>query len=902
MVETIAPPSPRAPARTARAALHVLAAASLLAMAAVGAAAQQAEGRVPAPAEVFGFEPGADLRLADHAQIADYFARLAAASGRVLLREIGRSVQGRPLLLAVISDEANLRELERHRSASAALARGRLADSTAARLARDGRAVVWIDGGLHATEVAGAQHTPVLAHHLATAESEEVRRIRRETILLLMPVMNPDGLDMVVSWYGRQLGTPYETSPLPWLYHVYAGHDNNRDWFMITQPETRAVSRVLYHEWYPQIVHNHHQVAPFPARIFVPPFAEPVNPRIPAGVVAGVNAVGTAMARRFAEEGKPGVVSRIGFDMWWNGGMRTAPYYHNMIGILTETALHRYATPRYYEPDSLPAVFARTGGLSTTEPSVFHPDPWRGGWWRLADAVDYMLTASMGVLAVAAERREAWLLGMHRLAADAVAAGHGTAPFAYVVPADQRDPWAARELLDVLRRGGVEVLRASAPFTAAGADYAAGSHILPAAQAFRPYLLDLMERQEYPDPDGGRGALETPYDVTGWTLPLQMGVEVVRIATPFAAAAAIVESVAVVPGSVSGSGRHGWLLDPAGGATTLAANRLLAAGARVDRATRSFRDGGREWPAGTFLVRPGRGTASRLEALAAELGLDFAAAVATPPVPLREQRPPRIGLYRSWVASMDEGWTRFVLERNGFAYDTLRDADVRRGALAGYDVIVLPHQGARSLLHGHGDSMPPHYAGGIGEQGVQALARYVRAGGTLVALGGASEFAIQQLGLPVANAVASLPADSFSVPGSLLRLRIDGADPLGWGMPAEVAAYFVAGAAFQPMAGGALAAAARFADADVLMSGWARGAEERLPGLAAVARVPLDRGEVVLYGVRPQFRAQPHGTFKLLFNALHHAALSPPARRDAALPWRPAGRRADHLATSGPGE
>jgi hypothetical protein len=900
MVETIAPPRTRSPAHSPLVTLRVLAAAALLAAAASGAAGQQPDRGVPAPAEVFGFEPGADLRLADHGMIAEYFARLAAASGRVLLREIGRSVEGRPLLLAVISDEENLRELERHRAASAALARGRLADSVAARLAREGRAVVWIDGGLHATEVAGAQHAPLLAYHLATSESDEVRRIRRETILLLMPVMNPDGLDMVASWYGRHVGTRYETSPLPWLYHAYAGHDNNRDWFMITQPETRAVARVLYHEWYPQIVHNHHQVAPFPARIFVPPFAEPVNPRIPPAVVAGVNAVGTAMARRFAEEGKPGVVSRIGFDMWWNGGMRTAPYYHNMIGILTETALHRYATPRFYDPDSLPAVFLRTGGLSTMQPSVFHPDPWRGGWWRLADAVDYMLTASLGVLAIAAERREAWLLGMHRMATDAIAAGSATAPFAYVVPANQRDPWAAREMLDVLLRGGVEVLRAEEPFAAGGTVHPAGSHILPAAQAFRPYLLDLMEPQEYPDPSRGRGALETPYDVTGWTLPLLMGVDVVRIAVPFDATATAVDTVAEAPGVVAGTGPHGWLLDAASGAATLAVNRLLAAGERVDRATRGFRDGGREWPAGTFRIRRGRDTELRLEPLAARLGLDVAAASAEPHAPLREQRAPRIGLYRSWVANMDEGWTRFVLEGYGFAYDTLRDADVRRGDLAAYDVVILPHQAPASLLRGHGDSLPAHYTGGIGEHGVQALARYVRAGGTLVALGSASDFAIEQLGLPVANAVSSLPPDSFSVPGSLLRLRVDASDPLGWGVPDEAAAYFVNGAAFAPLGGAGWAAPVRFAGADVLLSGWARGAEERLPGLAAVARVAVDGGAVVLYGVRPQFRAQPHGTFRLLFNALYHAALEPPAGQGAAAPWRPAG--ANHLATAGRAE
>jgi hypothetical protein len=868
------------------------------------ARAQTTASSIPAPAQVLGFEPGADYRLAHHEQIVNYFRRLAQASDRIVVREIGRSVQGRPLLLAIVSDPANLRALEAHRATSEALARGRLDDAAAARRVAEGRAVVWIDAGLHATEVATAQHMPLLVHHLVTDESPETQRIRREVITLLMPVMNPDGLDMVAAWYHGNVGTPFEVAPLPWLYHVYAGHDNNRDWFMITQPETRAVARVLYEEWYPQIVYNHHQIAPSPARIFVPPFVEPVNPNIPAGVVAGVNLVGAAMAQRFADEGKSGVVSRVQFDMWWNGGMRTAPYFHNMIGILTETALHRYATPRYYPLDSLPEQIGRTR-VPALEPTVFHPDPWRGGWWRIRDAVDYMMTASLAVLALAADRREQWLAGMHRMAREAVELGGTTAPFAYLVPPEQHDPWAARELVDVLRRGGVEVSRATEPFQAAGRGYPAGTYVLTAAQAFRPYLIDLLEAQLYPNRVTETGAPERPYDLSGWTLPLQMGVRVDRVDEPFSALADPILRPSVPVGSVRGAGRAGFLLEPGHGAAALAINRLLAAGERVSRLTANTRIDGVERPPGTFLVHDARSTRERIAQLAAELGLEFHGTDATP-AGLRQQRQPRIGVYRSWVASMDEGWTRFVLEQNGFPYDTIRDADLRRGDLARYDVIILPHQAPAALRDGHRHGeVPPAYAGGPGAPGVSALNRYVRAGGQLVALDGAAQFAITQLGLPVRNVVDDVSSGSFAIPGSLLRVHVDVSDPLGWGMQREAAAHFVSGRAFEVVLREAqttpFSVPVRFAERDVLLSGWELGAADHIGGHAAVLRVAHGAGQVVLFGIRPQFRAQPHGTFKLLFNALYAAAAAPASSPSPAT-GMDVRRVLEHLAVRGAGE
>lgn len=816
---------------------------------------------IPHPREVFGFEPGADYRLATNEQIVAYFDRLDAASDRVRVVRIGESVLGRPMILAFISSAANIAALDRWRETAERLARGRGAEEEARRLAAEGKAVVWIDGGLHATEVAGAQHSPLLAYRVAGEETEEMRRIRDDVILLLMPVMNPDGLDLVADWTARSQGTPWAGSSPPVLYQHYTGHDNNRDWFMITQPETRAVTDVIYNQWYPQIVYNQHQVAPWPARIFIPPFSDPVNPHIPPLVVRGVNLVGDAMGKRFAEEEKPGAISRITFDMWWNGGMRTAPYFHNMVGILTETQ-HASVAPRCVPRSALPDFI---GNIPAQAPSVFYPDPWLGGCFRLRDAVEYMITGAVAVLDIASELREEWLYNIWRMGADAIAAGNTGEPFAYVVPPEQRNPGEAVAMLNVLRKGGVEVHRATRQFRAGGETYPAGSYVVFAGQAFRPHLMDLLEKHVYPDmrlyPDGPP---DPPYDVSGWTLPIQMDVRTVRVEDPFPATAGFepVAEATVWPGRVEGNARWGWALDPAANASAIATNRLLRAGHAVAIAAGGLGD------AGTIVVRRGSGTADIVQELARELGVTFTG-LRSAPADLRPLELPRIGLYKSWQANMDEGWTRWILEQYEFPLDTLHDAEIRGADLSRYHAIILPDQRASSILHGHAPgTRPEELTGGIGLEGMVRLQRYLEGGGRIVAFDGATELLIDQLGLPLRNVVEGLPSDRYFIPGTLLRIDVDTTHPLARGMPEQAAAFFSRSAAFDVRGGGAEVVARYGDDDDLVLSGWALGADRYVAGRAAAVRVPVGKGDVVLFGFRPQFRAQPRGTFKLLFNAL----------------------------------
>lgn len=850
-----------------------------------------AQSVVPKPADVFGFEPGADYKLANYAQVTAYFQQLDAATDRAQMIKIGESALGRPLFLMFISSEENLQRLDRWRSISEQMARARIDDATAQRLAEEGKAVVWIDGGMHASEKAHAQMTPALAYRLVTEESAEMREIRDQVITLLMPNINPDGLDIVASWYQKYLGTPYETTGPAWLYHTYVGHDNNRDWFMNNMPESKAVSQVIYNEWYPQIIHNHHQTSPAWARIFLPPFSDPVNPNIHPGVTTGVNLVGTAMANRFAMKQMPGVVSDFQYSMWWNGGMRTAPYFHNMIGILTETA-HATPTPRFYDPDSLPKMLgSRRSNTPTNGTDIFYPYPWEGGASHFRDAVDYMITASMGILSIAADRKDKWLYNIYAMGKSAIDAAKNEI-YAYVIPTEQWDETEAYRMLSVLRRTGIEVHRAERDFKAGEQSYAKGSHVVFAGQAFRPMLLDLMEAQHYPDRRDSDGTPQVPYDLAGWTLPMQMGVRVDRIDKPFRTSLKeVTETEIKAPGGqVARLAGYGYVLSHTQNASAEAVNYLLAAGDRVFWTDEPVQVNGASYPPGAIIIAASENTSQHVQRLSEELGLSFENIPDATDLSMHELQAPRIGLYKSWVANMDEGWTRWLLETYQFPIDTLHDANIQEADLSRYHAIILPHQSPDRLLNGHAENtMPAAYTGGLGLEGALALKKYVETGGTLVTLDAASDFVIEQFGLPVRNVVKNVSPQSFFIPGSLIRTDISTDHPLAYGMQQQTAVSFQRSRAFETVRldrkgeGGhedievapppQVQVVARYAEDDLLMSGWALGEEQYIAGKAAMVNVPLGEGQVVLFGFRPQFRGQPGGTYKLLFNTLHAATL-----------------------------
>jgi hypothetical protein len=840
---------------------------------ALGLLAPSSAAEVPSPESVLGFKVGEDRKLADWNQIVDYFHRLDAASDRVSVDEVGKTTEGRPFLVVTITSEANQARLEEIRRANLRLADPRaLGPDEADRLVREGRTIVALNHGIHSTEV-GAYQTPLeTAYWLASSQDPEVREILDRTVVLLLPSQNPDGAQTVVEWYRRSLGTPWEGEDVPFLYHHYVGHDDNRDWYMFTQQESRLSVRFLYDRWRPQIVHDLHQMGRKSARIFLPPYTDPWEPNVDPALVAAVNGLGTYMAARLVAEGKKGVVVNALFDAWTPA--RSYPHTHGGVRILSELASARMATPV-----EVPFVDLEPGrGFDVRTPSWNFPAPWPGGTWRLRDIVDYELSATRALLEHAARNREYWL----RMSYDAdLRASTRTDLYAFVLPAGQKDPLAAARLLEVLQLGAVEVHQASAPFTAEGRSFAAGSRVILMKQPFSGFAKQLLERQRYPDLRLFPGGPPVrPYDVTAHTLPLLLGVEAVAVAAPFAADLAPVGDTAVLPGRIEGRGRAYALGHKNGDLVAL--GRLLRARVPVQWAAEAFGDGGRRFLPGALLV-PGAARA-KLEPLVRELGI-VAHGVDALPKTLRLRRP-RVGLYQSWVACMDEGWTRYVFEKEvGVDYVSLHDADLRRGALrTRFDAILLPDQSAAQIRDGHPPgSLPEEYTGGLGKDGARRLVEFVKEGGTLVALDSASLFAIDELDLPVRNALAvprpvargeakedeAVPA--LFCPGAILRTEIVGDSPLAHGLEPETPIWFESSPAFETSAGTVVL---RYPDGPPLLSGWLLG-ETRLFGKAALVDVPLGRGRVVLFGFRPQYRAQSWATYIALLNAIYLSAATP---------------------------
>jgi len=800
------------------------------------------------PAASLGFEPGADSMLADWQQVSSYMNGLAQRSPYVHVDTLGRTTEGRPFLLLTITSPANQARLAAIKRGQKLLADPRLlSDAALAELRTTQPAVILISNNIHSTEIASSQMGMTLAYRLATDPA--LTRLLDSLVVLMIPSMNPDGLDTVVSWYRRYKGTPYEGGPLPWLYHKYVGHDNNRDWFMVTQAETKLVTRMLYTEWFPEVVYDVHQMGANGVRLFVPPFQDPVNPNLDPALVAGINLVGAQMASALYDAGATGVAHQERYDLWWHGGFRSTPTRHNMIGVLTEAASVRIASPITWTVDSL-----RQPGRG-----VNYPGPWPGGTWRLGDIVRYELITSESLVRLAARDRLTFIdrfVGLGRRAVDAGRAGH---PFAYVLPPPpaQRDPEAWSGLAEVLLTGSVEVWRAAEPFTAGGRSYPAGSLVVPMAQPFRAHAKDLLEAQQY-TPVNDR----PPYDVAGWTLPFTMAVRADMVEEPFTANLVKVDSVIPAPGRIEGQGEMFVLRNQTNGESRAVA-ALLAAGQSVT-------------VAGDSLVV--RGPQAR-QILAEQAALHGFAVRAVPVAAVSGKtlrKLPRIALYQPWTGNIDEGWTRWVFEQYGISYTTVHDSDLRRGQLRQrFDVIVLPNESARGLLQGVDSTrIPLQYAGGMGEAGANAISEFVRGGGTLVCLDGSSNFAISRLNLPVVNILgggASGPQVSlFYAPGSIFGVALGGGrgSPFTVGVPDSLDIYFENSAAFTVT--GTARALATY-PAEPLRSGYARF-QERLEGKAALVEVPVGSGRVILFGMRPQFRGQTHGTFKLLFNAVLLAA------------------------------
>ncbi len=814
------------------------------------------------PQAWLGFKPGTDRTLADFGQIRGYFEHLAANSDRVLLQELGKTTEGRDLFLAIISSPENLERRQHIKKALRKLADPRLITSTAERdqLIADTPVVVLINSSLHATEIAASQFALQYAWDLATARDHSTRELLDNTVLLLIPAANPDGVDLVTRWYHNSLGTSWEGLPPVELYHKYAGHDNNRDWFMLNLVETRAITRVLYQEWFPQIIYDLHQMGRSGPRVILPPFRGAINPHIDPEIVRSISEFGREMHRALA----PGAAaSKTTFDMWWHGGFRTAPYYHNMIGLLSEVASARLATPDTLFPrqyfaykDFVP--LASNERIDAGEPAV----------WRLADIIDIQKRTSDAVLRTAAAKRQEILRRFHDMGKRAIEKGKAGGPFAWLIPPAQHDPASARLLAERLILQGTEIRRATSGFIADGQRYPAGTLIIPAAQPYRANLLSLLEPQHYPAPERLSPRHEHPYDVTAWTLPQQMGVAVTRVEGAFIASSRPADiDTWPVSAEIHAEARY-YAISAASNDAFRLINRLQREGIEVFRAQQD----GENFSAGDFLLRADAHVKKRLDVLVKELSVPVQAVYGDRTIEVLALGATAVGVYRSWIPNKDEGWTRFVLDSFDWTYRRLGNTAMRHAdSLAAVDVLILPSMRRHQLLYGHRErrsglrGYPKAFTGGIGRGGVQALREFVLSGGTLLCFGESADAIIDLFELPVH--IVSHRRPLFNAPGSLLRTRVNKNSPLSWGMPEETAIFFDNNGVFAPEAGRRVLT---YPQENIRLSGLLQD-EATLAGHTALAELSLGRGKVILYGFRPQHRGQTHATFKLIFNVLANA-------------------------------
>ena len=764
---------------------------------------------MPSPKSVLGFQPTDDKTIADWQQITDYFAKLDKASNRVTVKEIGKTTLGKPLVVAFISSSDNIRNLDKLRKINQKLADPRTVRDAGelGELIKDGKTIVSISCSIHSTEIVASQMSMNLAYELATANDDETKEILNNTVLLLIPSSNPDGVQIVADWYRKTLGTKSEGTSPPELYHHYAGHDNNRDWFMLNLKETQAITKLFWQEWFPEIVYDVHQQGQNSSRFIIPPFFDPPNPRVAPSILREVGLIGYKIAADLQAKNIAGVATNSTYDTWWHGGFRSAPYFHNSIGILSEAASANLMSPVTITLDDLKRNRSVRGLASLVETATNYPDAWKGGVWRPADIAEIEMTASRALLSMAAKYRSRYLrnfyeLGKSNLKADA------NVPQAYVVMAGQPNAESVSRFLEILTWQGIEAYKMTNELwvkhskTEDFHEIPLNSFLVFTNQPQKNNVLSLFEKQVYPDRLLPNGEAEAPYDVAGWTLPLQMGVETYEV----------------------------WDIREL--------DKFRSTLKKVEN---------------TNQVR------AVLNLKSNSIPFDKL------PNPLKTN--PKIGLYKPFTSSMDEGWTRLVFDNHQIPYKSVSNDDFRQNRLD-YDVMVLAADNENTIVNGlPALRYPAEFAGGIGDNGVENLKKFVEHGGKLVCFDDSCELAIKRFGLPVRNVLTGLKRSEFYNPGSVVKLTVDTRQPIASGMREEVPAYFTSSSAFDITADARVSVIAHYAEKDALMSGWMLG-EKYLNGKAALIEVPFGKGKIVMFAFRPQHRGQTWGTFPFIFNAL----------------------------------
>jgi hypothetical protein len=899
--------------------------------------------KITTPKQALGFNIGDDYQMASYSQLETYWKKLASESDRMKLVDIGLTAEGRHQWMAVVSSPANIKNLEHYRQISQRLAHAEgLTDESARALAREAKAVVWIDGGLHATETVGSQQEIEIVSQMVSRTDPETMRFLNDDVMLAV-LANPDGQELVANWYMGEKDEKKRTlNGLPRLYEKYIGHDNNRDSLTSNMAETTNMNRQLFIEWNPQIMYNHHQSGPAGEVVFIPPMRDPVNHNLDALVTLGIQAVGTAMHERLVAQGKggSGMRTQANYDGWWDGGIRNTCTYHNTISIITEII----GGPT---PMSIPLIPGKQLYISDL------PLPIAPQEWHYRQSIDYEMENDRAILDYASRNRETLLYNFYRMGANsiergsrdnwtitpkridalreaaakmpaitgrgrggAVAAAGGDAPGGgrgeaavaselyekvlrdpqfrdprgYIMPSDQPDFPTTTKFVNSLLKNGLDVMRASAAFTVAGKKYPTGSYVVKTNQAFRPMVREMFEPQDHPRDEAYPGGPPVPpYDIAGWTLAMQMGVEYDRILDDFGGPFTKLKFTMLPndPGSIIGaSNPAGYLISHRINNSFTLINRLLKNKSEVYWLQSALTADGQDLGTGPIWVPASSSALPVLQKGARELGITIHAVAQAPTGQAFKIQPVRIGLYDQYGGMMPSGWTRWLFEQYEFPFEIVYPTTLDAGNLKSkFDVLVFADGAMRRGNTGRGaggggrggavdpETVPEEYRASIGriteEKTMPEIKKFVESGGAIVTIGSSTTMA-DLLGVPVSNHLVDgsknpLPRDQFYIPGSLMRTTIDNTNPLAYGMPKTVEVFFDNSPVFNIGAG--VKPVASFVGKQTLDSGWAWG-QEFLDGGTAVAEAKVGEGKVMMMGPEVTFRGEPHATFKLLFNGV----------------------------------
>ena len=840
-------------------------------------------GAVKTPSEFFGFEIGSDGNLARWDRIVEYFIHLDQESDRIEVVELGKSTLGNPLIMAIISSPENLASKEKLMEINRKIANpDGLAESEIQDLVSRGKYTLAMTMSLHATEVGGTQAAPQIAWEMTASNDPFHTKMLEECVFLLFPCFNPDGQLMVVDWENKTRGTEYEGAQLPMLYQIYTGHDNNRDGFMITQAEAKLVSDVMYKQWYPHAFIDQHHMGGSGARFYIPPYYDPIHPNIDPLTWREHLEYGSHMALMLEMEGRQGVETGAPYTAWWMPSFHMATNYHNITGMLTESASADIAFPTWVHAHQLQGS---SRGRPEYHATVNFPNPWPGGWWRLSDIVKQKMIATWAALDLGARNRETLLNSAVLKAQRQVEAGQNQPPYAYLVPAEQHDPSALKELLQAFQRSGVRIGSSVEEIRFDNQVYPPGTFVISCAQPLRALIVSLLEKIRFPDNDWTHmrdGRPLRPYDMTVYNLAQFMGVNVIEMDQPLVIKTEVIPSPFLLQGTVSGEGENGWILSHRTNDSFKALNGLLASEAEVWWLKDTTRIGSREEAPGAMLVKTNRET---VEKIASETGIDFVSAPEISGASALKINKPRLGVYRRYQGGNgDEGWTRWTLEQFSIPYKSVYSSEVLEGNLSrDYDALLIPDDSLEALKGPDyenpkpGDAIvPPEYRSGLGEDGIKALKEFAESGGTIVTLDSSSALALEEFKMPVQDVTSGVDTADYFCPGSTLLMKFDNTHPVAYGMPKQGIGVNWNSPVFSINTRGnrlnaEYSLVASYPQQDLLVSGWLDG-EKLIAGKAAVVEAPLGKGRVILLGLRPQLRFWTHGTFKLMFNSIYLAS------------------------------